>query len=158
MSDKKTEKLFTKALTATRKGKGKGVIFGSNIPTQAQWESNELRSARVHEERVNAAPLSERKEKAIELLSALKDPRLMQERIGWLIDGNYGKGPQLQVEQVLAGSARSNKHAAITQLIGVHEWGVPRVMTVNVWKKLTHSQQAALSKAIDAAIAAASVE
>jgi len=33
MSDTKTEKLFTKALTAARKGKGRALVFGSKLPS-----------------------------------------------------------------------------------------------------------------------------
>lgn len=157
MSDKKTEKLFTKALTATRKGKGKGVIFGSNIPSQAQYEANERRSAHVIEERVNKAPLAERKENTAEFLNALRDPQLMEERIEWLIIGNYGKGPQLMAEDFLK-SPRMNKYAGLTQLIGVHEWHVPRQMEIAAWKKLSAAEKKALDAAIDRAIATARAE
>jgi len=230
MSDNKTEKLFTKALTAARKGKGRNVVFGSKIPsarspniaeyernsettirrghhligagparfgyaavtaagdktwmgrtlsdveakiaskeekrktvfgsripTQAEYEANERRSAHIAEERVNKAPLDERKENAKDLSVALRDPRLMQERIEWLIIGNYGKGPQLMAEEVLK-SPRTNKYAGLTMLIGVHEWRVPRVMTAAIWKKLSPSEKKALDAAIDRAIASAQSE
>lgn len=125
------------------------------LPTQAQYESNELAMARRDEEGINAAPLLERKENQERFLDAMTiDPALVAERIGWLIDGNYGYGPMLLAKRIVT-SPRMNRVAALSQLICVFEWRCPRIMGVAAWKKLAVSQKAALKEAIDTVIAEA---
>jgi len=126
-----------------------------SIPSQAEYESNELAMARRDEERINAEPLNERKECQAAFLDAMAtDPALIAERIGWLIDGNYGYGPMLLAKRIVA-SPRVNRVAALSQLICVFEWRCPRTMGIAAWKKLTKAQQRALDAAIETVIAEA---
>lgn len=122
------------------------------IPSQAQYEANELTMARRDEERINAEPLRDRKECQANFLDAMaSDPALVAERISWLIDGNYGYGPMLLAKQIVA-SPRMNRVAALSQLICVFEWRCPRNMGVTAWKKLTGAQKGALDTAIETVI------
>lgn len=122
------------------------------IPSQAQYEANELAMARRDEERINAEPLRDRKECQANFLDAMaSDPALVAERISWLIDGNYGFGPMLLAKQIVA-SPRMNRVAALSQLIGVFEWRCPRVMGIAAWKKLTGTQKGTLDAAIETVI------
>ena len=125
------------------------------LPTQAQYEANELAMARRDEERINAEPLRDRKECQANFLDAMStDPALVAERIAWLIDGNYGYGPMVLAKRIVA-SPRSNRVAGLSQLVCVYEWRCPRVMGVAAWKKLTKSQKHALESAIETVIAEA---
>ena len=122
------------------------------IPTQAQYEANELATAYRDEEHINHEPLRDRKECQASFLEAMAtDPAVIAERIGWLIDGNYGYGPMLLAKRIVA-SPRMNRVAGLSQLICVFEWRCPRVMGVAAWKKLTASQKRALETAIETVI------
>ena len=135
------------------------------LPTQAQYEANELAMARRDEERINAEPLRDRKECQANFLDAMAtDPALVagqsiaaagsRERIAWLIDGNYGYGPMVLAKRIVA-SPRSNRVAGLSQLVSVFEWRCPRVMGIAAWKKLTASQKRALESAIETVISEA---
>ena len=124
----------------------------SGVPSQDEYERRERSEAQQKLREVEKAPLADRKEAAAEFLVAMRDhPGLVAERIGWLLDGNYGYGPMKMAKQVLE-STRMNRRAALTHLIGAFEWSTPSAMAISGWKKLTEKQQAALDKAVDAAI------
>lgn len=124
----------------------------SGTPSQADYERRERSEAQQKLREVEKAPLAERKEAAAEFLVAMRDhPGLVAERIGWLLDGNYGYGSMLMAKQVL-GSPRMNRSAALTHMIAAFEWSTPGAMAIAGWKKLTKSQQAALDKAVEAVI------
>lgn len=125
------------------------------LPTPTQYDANELTMARRDEERINAEPLADRKECQAAFLNAMAtDPALIAERIGWLIDGNYGYGPMLLAKRIVT-SPRMNRVAGLSQLICVFEWRCPRTMGMAAWKMLTKSQKADLETAIETVIAEA---
>jgi len=118
------------------------------IPSQAEYESNERRRAMLDEQRIERAPLGDRREAQAAFLEAVAtDPAAVAERIAWLIEGNYGYG-QMQMARQVLGSPRMNRESALTQLAAVFEWQCPRRMAVEAWKKLTSSQKKALSQAV----------
>ena len=128
------------------------------IPSQAEYERNELAMARRHEQEIDRAPLSDRKEAQQSFFEAMRDdPGVVAERIGWLLDGNYGFGSMKMAQQVLA-SPRMNRRAALVQSIAVSEWMCPRRMAIDAWKKLTPAQKQLLDAAVDVVIAAAEKE
>jgi hypothetical protein len=130
----------------------------SGIPSQAEYERRELADAQRKLTEVEKAPLAERKEAAAEFLTAMRDhPDIVAERIGWLLDGNYGYGAMKKAKQIL-GSPRMNRSAALTHMVAAFEWSSPNAMTVAAWKKLTKPQQAALERAVQAAIRDAETE
>lgn len=146
MTDK-LEKTFQAAMKAT-----------TAIPTQAQYEARELQVARAKELEVNSASLSDRKQAQTEFLDAMaNDPELVGERIGWLLDGNYGYGPMMLAKQALA-NKRANHKAILTHMIGIHEWMCPVVMGIAAWKKLSPAQKKKLDHEVEKAIKSASHE
>jgi len=117
------------------------------IPTQQEHEHREALLFRKEMAASEKGSLAERREAAAEFYEAMAlDPKLVAERIGWLIDGNYGYGSYKATERVLA--SRMNKEAWLVQTIGALEWQVPPRMTVQIWKKLTAAQRERLHRAI----------
>lgn len=130
----------------------------SGIPSQAEYERRELQEAQQRLTEVERAPLADRKEAASEFFEAMRDrPEVVAERVGWLLDGNYGYGQMMLAKRVL-GSPRMNRSAALTQMVAAYEWSSPSALTRASWKKLTKGQQAALEKAVQAAIKSAESE
>jgi hypothetical protein len=121
-------------------------------PNQAEYESSERRRAMLDEQRIERAPLRDRKEAQAAYLEAMSsDPAVVAERVSWLIDGNYGYG-QMQMARQIVASPRMNRESALCQLAAVFEWQCPRRMAVDAWKKLTTAQKTALSAAVDVVV------
>lgn len=130
----------------------------SGIPSQAEYERRELQEAQQRLSEVERAPLADRKEAASEFFEAMRDrPDIVGERVGWLLDGNYGYGQMVMAKRVL-GSPRMNRSAALTQMVAAYEWSSPGALTRAAWKKLTKGQQAALERAVQGAIKSAESE
>jgi len=122
------------------------------IPSQTEYENSERRRAMLDEQRIERAPLADRREAQADFLAAMaSDPATVAERISWIIEGNYGHGQMLMARQVVA-SPRMNREAALTQLVAVFEWQCPRRMAVEAWKKLTPAQKKALAAAVDVVV------
>jgi hypothetical protein len=128
-----------------------------SIPSQKEYEAREMREAMAKEREVESASLAERKEAQADFLKAMKEPDLIAERIGWLIDGNYGWGPMMRAKQVVK-AKRMNRQAALNQLIGIYEWSCPPRMAADAWKKLSKAEQSILERAINIVIEAAEKE
>jgi hypothetical protein len=117
-------------------------------PNQAEYERNERRQAAIEEQRINKEPLGDRQEAREAFREAMADdPAVVAERISCLIDGDYGLGQMLAAKEVVV-NPRLNREAILTQMIGVFEWGCPRVMGTGAWKKLTPAQKKSLSAAV----------
>ncbi len=127
------------------------------MESTAAYESRALREAVNKEREVESSPLSERKEAQANFLEALKDPALVAERLGWLIDGNYGQGEMMRAKQVVK-SPRMNRRAALTLMIGVYEWQCPSAMGIAAWKKLSKAEKDMLDRAVDIVISEAEKE
>jgi len=105
---------------------------------------------------VDRAPLAERKEACAEFLEAMRhSPDLVAERIGWLLDGNYGYGSMQAAKRVIKGSSRMNKAAQLTHMVAALEWRCPARMAAQAWKALSSSEKKALDRAVGAEIKAA---
>lgn len=124
-----------------------------NIRPMKDFAYEMREAAEFHNQMMSAdkAPLHERKAACAEFLEAMKDPELVAERIGWLLDGNYGYGSMQAAKRAIA-NKRANRPALLTHLIGTLEWQCPARMAAGAWKKLTKEEQAALDKAVKAAI------
>jgi hypothetical protein len=119
-----------------------------------EYENRALQEAWRKIQEVEKAPLAERKEACANFLDAMKNhPDLVGERVGWLIDGNYGYGEMKKAHQVLGMSKRANKAAQLTHLVAIFEWSCPGAMAIAGWKKLSAAQKAALDRAVKAEIA-----
>jgi hypothetical protein len=130
----------------------------SGIPSQAEYERRELTEAHSKLAEIRRAPLADRKEAQAAFFATMRDdPEVVGERVGWLIDGNYGYGAMMLAKRVL-GSRRMNRSAALTQMIGAFEWQSPEDMTREVWNKLSASEKARLESAVQAAIVSAESE
>jgi hypothetical protein len=130
----------------------------SATPSQGEYERREMQEAQAKLTEVRKAPLADRKEAAKDFFEAMRDnPQIVGERVSWLLDGNYGYGSMLLAKRVL-GAPRSNRAAAITQMVGAFEWQSPEEMSRAAWKKLTASQQVALDRAVQKAIRDAEAE
>ena len=123
-----------------------------------EYERRELAEAHRRLAEVERAPLVDRKEAAAEFFEAMRDrPEVVAERVGWLLNGNYGYG-QMQMAKRVLKSPRMNRSAALTHMIAAFEWSTPDAMARAGWKKLTKGQQAALEKAVQGAIKSAESE
>jgi hypothetical protein len=129
----------------------------SSIPTAEQYESHEQQLAYRHIADVANAPLSERKENQARWANALLTPELIAQRIGWLLNGDYGKGAQLMALRVIE-SPRMNQVAALSQLIACFEWRCDSDRARLAWKKLPKANQRIVDGAIKQAIEAYKVE
>ena len=130
----------------------------SGAPSQAEYERRELTEARNKLTALRRAPLADRKEAQAAFFEAMRDdPKLVAERLGWLLNGSYGYGSMLMAKQVLA-SPRMNRSAALTQMVGAFEWMTPEDMVRAAWKKLSASEKAALERAVQGAITSAQSE
>jgi hypothetical protein len=127
-------------------------------PSQVEYERRELAEANQRLREIEKAPLADRKEAAATFFEAMRDqPEIVGERVGWLLDGNYGYGQMLMAKRVLS-SPRMNRAAALTHMVAAFEWSTPNAMARAGWKKLTASQQAALDRAVLKAIRDAEAE
>lgn len=77
-----------------------------------------------------------------------QDPELIAERIGWLLDGNYGFDEMEQAENVLR-RPRMNQRAILYQMIAYHEfYQVSQAQANRVYNALTKTEQARLNEFI----------
>lgn len=122
------------------------------IPSQHEYEQREIAQAHRQMDEVRRAPLADRKEAQHHFFEVMRDtPSLVGERVGWLLDGNYGYGSMVLAKRILE-SPRMNRVAALTQMIGVFEWQCPDEMTRQAWKRLTVREKAQLADAVQSAI------
>lgn len=108
------------------------------------YELREIESFQRQLREVEKLPLQERKENAREFTEVLhNDPRLIAERIGWLLNGSYGRGSYTKALQV-ANSPRMNQGAWLVQTVAALEWSVPGRMTAQAWHTLSVPQRSRL--------------
>ncbi len=131
----------------------------TRIPSRQEYDMNEYRRYEADLREIDHAPLADRKAACNELYEAMRDtPALVAERVGWLLDGNYGKGAYDMAWRVMAQGPRANKVASLTQMTGAMEWRCPARMVVQAWKKLTPGEKTALDHAVRAALKSAQEE
>ena len=120
------------------------------------YEQREIQSAIAEERRVEAAPLAERKEGQTSYFDSIKNaPEVIAERVGWLLEGNYGHGWQLRA---LSATARMNRPALYSQMIAILDHQCPSRMAVDAWKKLTKAEQGKLQRLVEQVIEAHDAE
>lgn len=118
----------------------------------------ELQQFRKQMEEVEKLPLAERKENAKEWFKDLSDNYMMiAERVGWLLQGNYGGGSFGSACRVLA-SPRMNQVAWCAITIANLEWRCPAKMAIESWKKLPVETRYLVNEAIRREIADAKAE
>ena len=69
--------------------------------TDHQYEMRSIQEFFNDLKRVDKIPLTERKENAQRFTEDLhRDPALIAERVGWLLNGSYGRGAYIKAMQV----------------------------------------------------------
>ena len=130
----------------------------SPIPSQRDYEMRELMAFRKQMEEVERLPLAERQGNAMEWFKDLMDDqKLIAERVGWLLNGSYGKGSFDSACRVLA-SPRMNQVAWCAITIANLEWRCPAKMAIASWKKLPVETRYIVNEAIRREIADAKAE
>ena len=118
----------------------------------------ELLQFRKQMEEVEKAPLAERKEGAVAWYNALMTDHMgVAQRVGWLLNGSYGKGSHDSACRVLA-SPRMNQVAWCAITIANLEWRCPAKMAIMAWKKLPVETRYQVNEAIRREIADAKAE
>jgi len=118
----------------------------------------ELLQFRKQMESVEKAPLSERKEGAVAWYNALMTDHMgVAQRVGWLLNGSYGKGSFDSACRVL-NSPRMNHVAWCAITIANLEYGCPARLAIQAWKKLTIEKRYLVNEAIRQEIADAKRE
>jgi len=122
------------------------------------YEMRELAMFRKQMEEVEKLPLAERKENAVEWFKDLSDNYMMvAERVGWLLNGSYGKGSFDSACRVV-NSPRMNQVAWCAITIANLEWRCPAKMAIMAWKKLSVEKRYLVNEAIRREIADAKAE
>ena len=117
--------------------------------TDREYEDREWRSYRADVQNIERVPPSEARAAAKDFTEAMRsDPEHVAEQIGWIIDGNYGRGAQQVAERTLAASGATNKPAQLSQIVGILNWRVPPRRIAAAWKALTPNEQIRLDQAI----------
>lgn len=119
----------------------------TTIPTEAQYLANEQRKMLRRVADIENAPLADRREARkdwSEAIAAL--PEMVAERVGWLLDGNYGKAEQIEALACLKG--RGNSVARLSLLIALFEWNCPNAFARAAWRSLSAEAKAKLDEAV----------
>ena len=122
------------------------------IPSEAEYLRRERASFINDLKEVEKAPLAERREDSAQFEADLRDtPETVAERIGWILNGSYGKGSYDVAHEVIR-RPRMNRSAWLLQVVGALEWRAPVKGVIAAWKKLTVAQKAKLERLIKAEI------
>jgi hypothetical protein len=121
----------------TKRKKGKNMK--TQIPTQAEYERNEALALVRQLDAIRRAPLRDRVEAREAWAQALKDPGLVAERVGWLLNGSYGYGACLRAKRIM--ESRGNKVAALAWLTAALEWNCPAPFAVQQFILLSATEQ-----------------
>jgi hypothetical protein len=123
------------------------------IPTQAEYEQREAELLAQKLRVLSEAPKNDRHERANAWLEAMrKDPKIVAQRVGWLIDGNYGYGSYMRVQDIWR-APRADKISALRNLVGALEWLCPLSTAMTMYEKLTKKERETLNYFISKALA-----
>jgi len=120
----------------------------TQIPTQSQYETNELINLSRQLKSIEHAPLPDRQEGREDFHKAMKNVELITERIDWLLAGNYGYGAMMRAKEIKS-NLRCNRVAQLSQLIAALEWHCPGEFARQAYKRLSQEQAMKLSLAIE---------
>lgn len=129
-----------------------GSARANPIPSQAEYERREAQMFQNDLRRVEAEwrtlPRAEKADEEAKWLGAMAhDPKLVAERVGWLLAGNYGYGSYKAAHEVIR-RPRMNQEGWLVQVIGALEWQVPIKTTQSLYNRLTKAQQTDLTGAV----------
>lgn len=107
---------------------------------------------------VEMLPLAERKANAVRWFQAISEDHMgVAQKVGWLLNGSYGKGAFDSACRVLA-SPRMNHVAWCAITIASVEYGCPAKFAIQAWKKLPVEKRYLVNEAIRQEIADAKRE
>lgn len=107
---------------------------------------------------VEMLPLAERKANAVRWFQAISEDHMgVAQKVGWLLNGSYGKGAFDSACRVLA-SPRMNQVAWCAITIASVEYGCPAKFAIQAWKKLPVEKRYLVNEAIRQEIADAKRE
>lgn len=116
------------------------------------YEANEAAIFMRDRNRASEGTKEEIKAASVEFADAMaNNPALVAERIGWLLNGSYGRGSYDAACNV-AKNARMNREAWLVQVIGALEWMAREVDTRKAFNAMTDAQKLALNNAVRAEI------
>lgn len=121
------------------------------MPTRKQYEAREMAEFRRQLSEVDREGGKEFRKAMIE------EPELVAQRVSWLLSGCYGWGSCHAAHDVL-GNLKMNREAWLVATIGALEWRSAAPTTHRNWRLMSTGQRAALSRAVQAVIAAAEEE
>ena len=122
------------------------------------YEVRELMEFRNQMEEVEKAPLAERKEGAVAWYNALMTDHMgVAQRVGWLLNGSYGKGSFDSACRVV-NSPRMNQVAWCAITIANLEYRCPARFAIQAWEKLPVEKRYLVNEAIRQEIADAKRE
>ena len=122
------------------------------MTTEHEYKDRELRLYFADIDRVEQAPLPDRKQAKYEWLADMQiNPQLVADRISWLIGGSYGQGSYIIAREV-AKNTRMNRVSKLGQMIAALEWSCSASMARAAWNAMTTGEQQILSNLIQAEI------
>lgn len=121
-----------------------------SIPSQTEYHHNEMQRFFKKMERIEKAPLSERREARNDWKEALEYKQNIARNCSWLLDGSYGYGEMIRAHSLISGGG--NKAARLGILLAALDHNCPATFAVSAFKCLTAEQQEAVSEAINEAI------
>ena len=122
------------------------------------YELSELTAFRKQMEETEKAPLAERKAGAVDWYNSLMTDHMgVAHRVGWLLNGSYGKGSFDSACRVI-NSPRMNQVAWCAITIANLEWRCPAKFAIQAWKKLPVEKRYLVNEAIRQEIADAKRE
>ena len=128
------------------------------IRKNPSYEERELMLFRKQMEETEKLPLAERKANAVEWYNdLLNDHMTVAQRVGWLLNGSYGKGSFDSACRVIS-SPRMNQVAWCAITIANLEWRCPAKFAIQAWKKLPVEKRYLVNEAIRQEIADAKRE
>ena len=116
-----------------------------------EYESREYAAWRRKITELEGAPLAERRAAKAEWTDALRNPKLIRERATWLMAGNYGVGPLIDVRANLA-RRRANHIAFVAQALAAAEWMCPPREARAAFNALSPAEKTAANDAVLTAI------
>ena len=118
--------------------------------TQAEYHNAEMQRFFKKMERIEKAPLNERREAREEWKEALEYRQNIARNCSWLLDGSYGYGEMIRAHSLISGGG--NKAARLGILLAALDHNCPAVFAVSAFKSLATEQQKAINEAINGAI------
>lgn len=141
-------KFLARAERAEQAARRMRSLGSSRDKSTSDYEMREVQSFQKDLREAERLPLSERKANLERFTETLqRDPELVAERIGWLLNGSYGRGAYTKAMQV-ANSPRMNQGAWLVQTVAALEWGVPLRMTAQAWHTLSAAQRKNLERLV----------